>query len=70
MKKILLWLLEKSYSAELKEWKQEKLESDKVVDEFYRKYFSRTDYDKNKKCSGNCGRSVNNCRCMDRAFGY
>ena len=70
MKEILLWLLEKFYLAELKEWKQKELESDRVVMEFYKKYFSNNDYNQNKQCPKGCGRSIQGCRCTDRAFGY
>ena len=70
MKTILLWLLEKHYSAELKKWKQEKLESDIFVVEYYKKYFSNTDYNENKLCPNGCGRSIQCCNCIDRAFGY
>ena len=70
MKKILLCLLEKFYLAELKEWKQKELESDRVVMEFYKKYFSNNDYNQNKQCPSGCGRSIQGCRCIDRAFGY
>lgn len=40
MKKILFYLLEKYYLEELNEWKRKELESDRVVLEFYYKYFS------------------------------
>jgi hypothetical protein len=70
MKRLLLWLLEKLYLVELKEWKQKELEKDRTVMEFYSKYFSSNDYSENKKCSGGCGRSIKGCRCTDRAFGY
>lgn len=70
MKKILLWVLENFYLAELKEWKQKELESDRVVIDFYKKYFSNKDYNQNKQCNKGCGRSIQECRCIDRAFGY
>ena len=70
MKELLLWLLERFYLADLKEWKQKELESDRIVIEYYKKYFSNDDYDSNKKCPKGCGRSIKNCRCMDIAFGY
>ena len=40
MKQFLFYLLEKYYAQEFKEWKQKELESDRVVLEFYYKYFS------------------------------
>jgi hypothetical protein len=70
MEKILLWLLENFYLAELKEWKQKKLESDRVEIGFYKKYFSNNDYNQNKQCLKGCGRSIQGCRCIDKAFGY
>ena len=70
MKKILLWLLEKNYLAELKEWKRKELESEGASLEFYKKYFSNNDYNQNKQCPKGCGRSIQGCRCIDRAFGY
>ena len=70
MKKILLWLLEKFYLAELKEWKQKELESDRLIIAYYKEYFSNEDYNQNKQCPNGCGRSIKQCRCTDRAFGY
>lgn len=75
MKKILFYLLDKFYFNDFIEFKKMKLKEDnqefKIYRELhYKKLFGHEDYNRHKSCPKGCGRTIDNCNCMDRAFGY